>query len=194
MTKVVSSVTVVPMKLRFHTVGASGSGTTTLAIGLASYLKLAHFDADDYYWKPTNPPFTTKRPVEERVALLTNDLEEHPSWVLSGSLVNWGDQIKHRFTHVIFLSLPQPLRIARLREREIRKFGTRINLGGDMHQQHLDFIQWAMKYDNGGLDVRSMQLHEQWFKDLNCPVIRLSGEFTTDEQVRRIVQSIKTPG
>ncbi|BDD11489.1 hypothetical protein FUAX_39210 (plasmid) [Fulvitalea axinellae] len=36
--------------------GASGSGTTTLGKEIAKRAKFTHLDADDYYWKPTNPP------------------------------------------------------------------------------------------------------------------------------------------
>ena len=59
---------------RIHIVGASGSGTTTLAIALAREIGGAHLDTDDFYWLPTDPPFTTKRPVEQRLKLLEAEL------------------------------------------------------------------------------------------------------------------------
>lgn len=55
------------MKKHIHILGASGSGTTTLAKVLSDELGYAHFDSDDYFWIPTEPPFTTKRPLDERV-------------------------------------------------------------------------------------------------------------------------------
>jgi len=179
------------MKLKIHTVGASGSGTTTLAKALANHLKISHFDADSYYWEPTDPQFTVKRPPELRVELLRKDLDREQSWVLSGSLVKWGESLQDRFTNVVFISLPSEIRIARLKKREFERFGERIELGGDMHQQHLDFIEWAKKYDEGGLEVRSRKLHEAWFKTLKCPLTRVSGEISTDQQVASVISSLQ---
>jgi len=55
---------------RVHVFGASGSGTTTLSRALAARLDVGHFDADDYFWVPIEPPFTQKYPAEKRVELL----------------------------------------------------------------------------------------------------------------------------
>lgn len=179
-----------PILLRIHTVGASGSGTTTLAEALATALKIPQFDADSYYWEPTNQPFTLKRTPQKRVELLSADLDPHPSWVLSGSLVKWGEVLQERFTHVVFITLPSEVRLERLRARELQRYGSRIEEGGDMYQQHLDFIEWAKKYDTGGLEVRSRVLHEEWLKTLGCKVIRVSGEMSTAEQVELVLGSV----
>jgi adenylate kinase family enzyme len=47
--------------MRILVTGASGSGTTTLGKALAEQLACAFLDADDFFWFPTNPPFTQKR-------------------------------------------------------------------------------------------------------------------------------------
>jgi adenylate kinase family enzyme len=176
------------MGVRVHILGASGSGTTTLASGISNTLKIESFDADHYFWEQTDPPFTTKRGSEERLALLKKDLDQNSSWVLSGSIVNWADTVKDRFTHVIFIFLPQATRLSRLRERERQRFGTRIDDGGDMYQQHIDFIDWAKKYDEGGLEVRSQTLHEDWLKSLTCPILKISGELSREAQIQKAVQ------
>jgi Shikimate kinase len=41
---------------RIHILGASGSGTTTLGRALAERLQYPHFDTDDSFWVPTDPP------------------------------------------------------------------------------------------------------------------------------------------
>ena len=41
---------------RIHILGASGSGTTTLGRALAARLQCPHFDTDDCFWLPTDPP------------------------------------------------------------------------------------------------------------------------------------------
>src|SRR4029450_13094001 len=76
---------------RIHILGASGSGTTTLGRALAERLQCSHFDTDDYFWLPTDPPFTHQRERIERQRLLMDDLTAQDSWVLSGSLCGWRD-------------------------------------------------------------------------------------------------------
>ncbi|ETX02276.1 MAG: hypothetical protein ETSY1_04195, partial [Candidatus Entotheonella factor] len=76
---------------RIHLLGASGSGTTTLGRALVERLNCPHFDTDDYFWLPTDPPFTHKRDTPWRQQRLMDDLTTHDAWVLSGSLCGWGD-------------------------------------------------------------------------------------------------------
>jgi hypothetical protein len=76
---------------RIHILGASGSGITTLGRALAERLQCPHFDTDDYFWVPTDPPYTHQREGTERQQLLMDDLTAHDAWVLSGSLCGWGD-------------------------------------------------------------------------------------------------------
>ncbi|SFW81448.1 hypothetical protein SAMN03159505_03978 [Pseudomonas sp. NFACC10-1] len=61
--------------MRIYITGASCAGVTTLGQNLAMQLGLRHADVNDYFWMPTNSPFTTKRPVSERVTLIRTRLE-----------------------------------------------------------------------------------------------------------------------
>src|SRR5262245_32157521 len=103
-----------PSTLRIHITGASGSGTTTLGRELARTLDCAHFDADNYFWLPTDPPFEKKRERTERNAMLLNDLHANDRWVLSGSVSTWDDDIYACFDLVVFLLIPAEIRLARL--------------------------------------------------------------------------------
>jgi hypothetical protein len=55
-------------------IGASGSGTIALGTALAARLSVPHWDADTFFWLPTDPPFTITRPRTERLALLQQEL------------------------------------------------------------------------------------------------------------------------
>ena len=87
---------------RVHILGASGSGTSTLAQALSARLGCPHYDVDSYYWLPTDPPFQHVREVR-RGAMLRADLEKPGGWVLSGSLFGWGDVFIPLFDLVVFL-------------------------------------------------------------------------------------------
>jgi len=177
---------------RIHILGASGSGTTTLATYISARCGHRHLDTDDFYWMPTQPPFQQKRPRDERLALLWQTLDEHATWVLSGSLCGWGDPLIPHFELVVFLAIPKALRMARLRAREIQRYGERaVAPGGERRQAHVEFLDWAASYDEGGLDIRTRALHEKWLAALPCPVIRLEENLSCAEQLARIDREVK---
>jgi adenylate kinase family enzyme len=172
---------------RIHIVGASGSGTTTLASAIATRYGHRHLDTDDFYWMPTNPPFRVTRPPEERLALLRRALLEPGAWVLSGSLCGWGDPLIPRFELVVFLAVPTEVRLARLRAREIERYGARaIAPGGELHEPHLEFLEWAGRYDSGGLEMRSRVFHEAWLATLPGAILRLEEDLSVAQRLEEL--------
>src|SRR5262245_57705431 len=96
---------------RIHITGASGAGVTTLGRALARRLDAPQFDVDDFYWLPPDPPFVEKRPVASRLELLGERLAAS-RWILSGSLVGWGDPLIPLFDLVVFIYTPAEVRLA----------------------------------------------------------------------------------
>lgn len=172
---------------RVHVLGASGSGTTSLASALAARHGHRHLDSDDFYWLPTEPPYRQARPREERLALLRPALAASASWVLSGSLCGWGDPLIAEFELVVFLIVPTEVRLARLRARECERYGHEaLAAGGALHDAHVEFLDWAGRYDVGGLEMRSRALHEAWLRTLPGPVLRLEGDRSVAEQLAHL--------
>lgn len=102
------------MKPLLHIYGASGSGTSTLGRYLAEQFQYAFLDSDDYFWLPTDPKFTTKRPIEQRVPLIRQDIAAAKNGaVLSGSLVGWGDALIPDFTLAVRVVTDTSTRLAR---------------------------------------------------------------------------------
>ncbi|OWP03129.1 adenylate kinase [Marssonina coronariae] len=166
---------------RIHILGASGSGVSTLGSNISSALSVPVFDVDDYYWLPTDPPFTTKRPIPSRIALLKPLLssaeEEQRGWVLAGSIGSWGGELMEDVEHVIFVDTPTEVRMQRLREREFKRHGERIRAGGDMFAESQAFLVWAERYDDDTLEEgRSRRMHEEWLKGVKQPITRLQGD------------------
>jgi len=176
-----------PRPRRIHLVGASGSGTTTLGRALATRLDCPHLDTDDYFWLPSEPPFQHVRPRDERQARLGASLQATAGWVLSGSLCGWGDVFIPLFELVVFLWVPPPVRLARLRARERQRYGAAVEPGGPLHARFEAFMAWAAGYDEG-LDVpeRCRRLHELWLAALPCPVLRLEDTASVEERLERI--------
>ncbi|MCC2308871.1 AAA family ATPase [Cellulomonas chengniuliangii] len=164
-------------RARVHVTGASGSGTTTLARRLADVWAVPHADTDDYFWLPTDPPFVQSRPPGERVALMRQVFLPRAAWVLSGSILDWGDEVIDRFDAVVFLTLDPAERIRRLEAREL----ARQERGQVDAEAHAAFMAWARGYDDPAFEGRSRVAHEKWLAALPCPVLRLDSALTTDQ-------------
>jgi adenylate kinase family enzyme len=173
---------------RIHITGAAGSGTTTLGRALTAETGALHLDTDDVYWLPTDPPFREKRPIPDRLALLEEGFGRMDHWVLSGSLLGWGDPLIPQFDLVIFLLIPPALRMQRLRAREVERYGAEaLEPGGAMHVTYQAFLDWAEAYDTGARVSRNLQAHEAWLSRLPCPVLRIEGDTTVEDRVRRVL-------
>lgn len=181
-----------PVNHRIHIFGASGSGTTALGKELSLRIGGKHLDTDSYYWKATDPPFTAKREPKDRVAMILRDVEGVANWVLSGSVCSWGDPLLERFSLAVFLRLDPTVRMDRLRRRERLRYGARIQPGGDTHQQHLEFLEWAESYDTARAPTRSLDLHFRWMKRLECPVIELDSTSTVEELCDQVCHQVDT--
>lgn len=141
----------------------------------------------DYFWLPTDPKFTTKRPIEQRVPLIRQNIAAAKNGaVLSGSFVGWGDALIPDFTLAVRVVTDTPTRLARIKQREYARFSARILPGGDMYDHHQAFLQWAAGYDDGGLDTRSAVLHNEWQKQLACPILTVDGTAPLAETAARV--------
>jgi adenylate kinase family enzyme len=129
-------------------VGASGSGTTSLAAALAD-----------------------------------------------STAIGWGDPLIPEFQLVIFLVVPKEIRLARLRAREARRYGAEaVAPGGVLHEAHIEFLDWAGRYDEGGVEMRSRALHEAWLERLSGPVLTLEGDRSVTEQLSEVEAAVESAG
>jgi adenylate kinase family enzyme len=173
-----------------HILGASGSGTSTLGKEIEKKLNYIHLDVDDYFWLQTDPPFIEKREKEERIKLLMNDIVNTKRCVITGSLCGWGDVFIPFFDLIIEIETPTEVRIKRIEKREYKRFGNRILKGGDMYENHKNFIEWAKGYDTADINMRSKALHELWLKDIQCKKLVVDGTKPLDQIIELIVDSI----
>jgi hypothetical protein len=140
-------------------------------------LRCAFHDADDYYWLPTDPPFRCKQDPAIRGSRLLQDLQNASTAVLAGSILNWGAELEDSFSLIVFLTVAAEIRVPRLREREIQRFGL------------VDpaFLAWAAQYDEGTLEGRSRSKHEAWLAKRSCPVLRIDGDTSTESRLAQVL-------
>ncbi|MFJ8261185.1 hypothetical protein ACIQ4I_04380 [Rummeliibacillus sp. NPDC094406] len=177
------------MSKKIHIFGAAGSGTSTLGASLSKKLSHIHLDTDDYFWITK---FTEQRPIPERMEVLRHDLSIYQNWILSGAVCGWGDNFKSYFDLVIFLWIPQNVRLVRLQQREFQRYGNDILAGGSKYDQSKAFLEWASLYDEAGMEVRSKMLHEHWMSDLVRPILRIEGDYTVKERVNIVLNYLSS--
>ncbi len=177
---------------RILVTGAAGAGTTTLGRALAGALACPHQETDDYFFRPTDPPYIFERPVPERLALMESVFLARPDWVLSGSITGWGEAIEPELDLVVFIYTSPGLRLQRLRSRELRRYGAEaIAPGGWRHTETEGFLEWAASYEEGDRQGRSLARHEEWLGQLGCMVHRADGSRRVDDIVGEVLMLLE---
>lgn len=79
----------------------------------------------------------------------------------------------------------------RIIKREEERYGDEIKPEGKRSKQFKEFYSWAEKYDEAGMEMRSRVHHEDWISSLECPVIRIEGDISTEGRVERVIHELK---
>lgn len=177
--------------MKIHIFGASGSGVTTLGNKLSEPLNFPYFDSDDYYWEASDPPFTIRRNPKLRNEQLTKALAQHNDWILGGSVINWGNYWLQAFDIAVFLWIPPDVRIGRLKQRELERYGETIFLNPQRNTRYNEFIAWASGYDDNTARGRTLAAHQTWMQQLTCPLIELRGDGSVMKRTKIILEKIK---
>lgn len=170
-----------------HTLGASGSGTTTTGKALAERLDIPCYDGDDYFWLTDTPtPYSVKRDPEERDTMLLQDMAKQDSCVVAGSMPTWSNRISEQFDVIAFLELPDKVRMDRLQKREMERYGEELK-NPETALISQKFLAWAQSLSQPHCSSsRSHEYHQRWMAMSGTPVLRL-GDLTVEERVAKIV-------
>jgi len=98
--------------------------------------------------------------------LLVGQIHESTDVVVSGSLIQWGREVEDGWDLIVFLTAPTPVRIDRLRARDMARYGS-VNPA---------FLAWAERYDDPAFTGRSRALHERWLAQRSSRILRLDAE------------------
>ena len=163
-------------------IGLNGAGKSTLAHVLAKKLHYFEIDVEDYYFPEQRSsrinalegrtsadvsfiPYLSPRAKSEVEFAIRKDINCNPQFVLSGVTLNWSESILSQIDIVFYLHVPLIERLRRIRSREAKRFGSRILPGGDMYEQHIEFLN---KVEN-----RSEQEITRSLENLSCPVVNV---------------------
>lgn len=163
-------------------IGLNGAGKSTLAHVLAKKLHYFEIDVEDYYFPAQRSsrinalegktsadanfiPYLSPKAKSEVEFAIRKDINCYPQFVLSGVTLNWSESILSQIDIVFYLHVPLNERLQRIRSREAQRFGSRILPGGDMYDQHIEFLN---KVEN-----RSEQEITRSLENLSCPVVNV---------------------
>jgi adenylate kinase family enzyme len=164
--------------------GLNGAGKTTLAGELARLTGFKQMDIEDYFFLPSDIPYTRSRTKEECNKLILADIKKHPKFVLSAVIGDFGNEIIGRFDAVVIVDVPREIRMERVKKRDFDRFGNRVLAGGDLYEQQLKFYK--------KVDARSENYVENWIKTLSCPVIRVDGTSDYSGSANAILSAFRT--
>lgn len=182
--------------------GENGSGKSTLAHVLAKRFGLFEMDAEDYYF-PTQKasriralenlpelsgpaaslPFASPRTAQEAEAALLADIQAHPEFVLAAVTPKWNVEILSRIDLAFWIQAPMHIRLSRIQSREEKRFGSRVLPGGDMYEQQKAFQKMVQH--------RNPEVISRYAEKLPCPVIRLDGTRSVEENLSFIAEAIQ---
>ncbi len=162
--------------------GLNGCGKSTLGKALAEKLHFHFIDNEDLYFPKTDANYTyaSPRSREEVEKLLWGEIRAHENFVFTSVKGDYGDCISSFFQYAILIEAPRDLRIQRVKNRSFQKFGERMLLGGDLHEQEEKFFNFVKS--------RPEDTVKEWVKSLQCPVLRIDGTKPIEENVDFIME------
>ncbi|GAA5024014.1 adenylate kinase [Marivirga lumbricoides] len=179
--------------MKINILGASGSGVTTLGTELSLKLGIDYFDSDDFFWKKTEIPFSIKTDPKTRDSNILEQLSQTESWILGGSVINWSKEIYSLFDLIVFLHIPQKIRMERLKTREFERYDKKIKTDTFWKSKFENFMVWAKDYDEvKGIANRNIKNHKSWLETQNTDKMNLIGEMPLGDKIEKIINRIKT--
>jgi adenylate kinase family enzyme len=173
--------------------GGPGAGCTSTAKLIGARLGLPVFDSDSFFHKPTDPPFQKQYSPDERRQLAMAALNASSDWILSGSVATWGLNLPT--VHFgAFLDTPKEERLRRLELRERERFGSRIDLGGDLHSENKNFMAWASGYEECAGRGRNRDTDRVFLVQHCDHFIEIGPSRSLDEVASEICRFLAGPG
>jgi len=166
--------------------GLNGCGKSTLGRALAARMGFHFIDNEDLYFTKTNmdKPYTNPRSREAVEKLLMEEVRGYGNFVFAAVKGDYGKEIIPMYDYVIMVEVPREIRLQRVRNRSFQKFGNRIQHGGDLFEQEESFFRMV--------ESRGDDFVENWLQTLTCPVIRVDGTRSIEENIELILKLICT--
>ncbi len=165
--------------------GLNGCGKTTFGRRLAETLGFRFIDAEELYFPRSDEsdPYANARTRLEAEMLLAEEAAMHPDFVFAAVKGDYSEAVVSLYKYVVLIDVPKEIRMRRIRERSFGKFGARMLPGGDLYAQEEEFFRMA--------ESRREDYVEKWLQGMQCPVIRIDGTKSIEENIEFITAQMK---
>lgn len=165
--------------------GLNGAGKSTFGKALAEKLKFHFIDNEDLYFPKTdkNYLFANPRTREEAKSLLLHDIVHYKNFVFSSVKGDYGTEVYSLFQYAILIEVPKDIRMQRVKNRSYEKFGDRMDPGGDLYEREKSFFDMVKN--------RKENTVEEWIQCLKCPIIRIDGTKSIEENIEFVLREMK---
>lgn len=165
--------------------GLNGSGKSTLGKALSNALAFHFIDNENLFFtrSSNNEPYANPRTHDEATKILMDEVHKHSDFVFAAVKGDYGEEILNLYDYVILIEVPKKIRLQRIRNRSYLKFAERMLVGGDLYEQEERFFSFV--------ESRPEDCVEKWVKVVNCPIIRVDGTKSVEENIDFIIKTIK---
>lgn len=127
---------------------------------------------------------------EEKISNLMGAVQKAEEFVMAGSMNSFHEYFDPMFRLAVYLTADAKVRVTRIHEREQEEFGDRILPGGDMYEEHQQFLNDAANYD-GDASACNKSQHELWLNQIGCPVLKLDGGDSLEKNAKVIIETYR---
>lgn len=165
--------------------GMNGSGKSTLGRALAEHLDWRFIDNEDLYFPKTDPGylFAHQRTQEEVERLLLEEVQRDDRFVFAAVKGNYGEAVLPYYRAAVLVEVPRELRLQRVQQRSLDKFGDRARPGGDLYERE----KWFFDH----ISARPEDYARRWLETVDIPVLRVDGTRPVGENVILISEWLK---
>jgi adenylate kinase family enzyme len=160
--------------MKIQVIGASGSGKSTLCKYISEKSGIYWIDTDKYLWKDSS--FTENNSIEARFRMYNDDISNHQDYVVSGSVHSWNPEGFNDRDLLVLLIIDEEIRMNRVYNRELSRFGEKMLPGGEHYQITCEFLDWCKTYLTAvEKATNSLASHMLRLKESSCKTLILNG-------------------
>lgn len=177
--------------MKIQIIGASGTGKSTLAKYIGEREEMKWIDTDCYLWK--DDAFNENNPIEIRLEMYQRDISTYDSYVVSGSTFMWCPNGFVNRDLLVFLSVDEDIRMARLRNREIKRKNQNKMFLDDNGEYTNDFLEWCKTYwiAKDKSMAGTFADHKYQMEISVSPVLKIDSSISVEELYTKIMETIK---
>ena len=121
-------------------------------------------------------------PGREASSLLEEKIQENRCFVFAAVRGDYGDVFLSALDFAVAIDVPKEVRLQRVYDRSLRKFGSRMQEGGDLYERETEFFDVVK--------ARPDDYVTAWLSQLACPVMHIDGTRPPEENLAHLLSEL----